>query len=265
MNWFMPKYGERDHRISIASFPFTIGDELDLDAAPLLRPVDELFRTIVVVWPTTERGHIDRHAVTDGHFEVAVWEFGQSIHHRLRDVHREFPLGQHDLYVQSRKRQDPRVPLELLPTRESMLREIREGSETLWGFIKAQVKEALKYLETNPRPVEVPVLGDAHKAPHPLLSMGCAVEKSQCLPCETMRANFDHAYGSGALGMAGRLVEGKVEFFSASWVPAPKCDECQTSMDPASSTEWACPNTDCGKHGEPIHVGVYPLLSPETP
>lgn len=53
---------------------------------------------------------------------------------------------------------------------------------------------------------------------------------------------------------------GDLQFFTLSVVSAPKCDECGTTMKPASSTEWACPNEECKLHGEAIHVGIYPIL-----
>ncbi len=99
------------------------------------------------------------------------------------------------------------------------------------------------------------------------LSMGCTVDDGKAARQQAVQDTFDLAYEGGhalprlsALGThlsVGR--DGKVEFFSASFVPAPKCEACQTTMEAATSLEWACPNDKCDKHGEHIHVGVYPL------
>lgn len=48
-------------------------------------------------------------------------------------------------------------------------------------------------------------------------------------------------------------------FFSASFVPAPLCDECRQSMVDHSDTHWVCKTEGCLKKGIPVHTGVYPI------
>ena len=48
-------------------------------------------------------------------------------------------------------------------------------------------------------------------------------------------------------------------FFSASFVPAPLCDECRQSMVAHSDTHWVCQTEGCSKKGTPVHTGVYPI------
>ena len=86
-------------------------------------------------------------------------------------------------------------------------------------------------------------------------SVGCKVEQPSCRRCDTMLGNFNMAYGANV--NPGRLVD--IKFHEASFVPAPKCDTCEAEMEPVSGFEWACPNEGCDKHGEAIHVGIYPI------
>jgi hypothetical protein len=87
------------------------------------------------------------------------------------------------------------------------------------------------------------------------LSMGCYVDHRDINP----RGPLLKGRALGTHGCVHR--DGSFEFFSVSMVAAPKCAECGTEMDPASSTHWKCPDESCDKHEEPIHVGVYPMRS----
>lgn len=40
--------------------------------------------------------------------------------------------------------------------------------------------------------------------------------------------------------------------------PPPKCSSCETTLVPASVTEWQCPKTTCPKHNQPVTTGVFP-------
>lgn len=52
---------------------------------------------------------------------------------------------------------------------------------------------------------------------------------------------------------------GRANFVKAGVVQAPKCDHCQTTLKPASATEWKCVNSECPNHDQPLNTGVYPV------
>lgn len=54
-------------------------------------------------------------------------------------------------------------------------------------------------------------------------------------------------------------VQTNIQFTEVSMVPASKCSECSTPMEPASSTEWACVQPSCPEQGKAVHTGVYPI------
>jgi len=92
-------------------------------------------------------------------------------------------------------------------------------------------------------------------------SMGCKVVESFCSVCGGVVPECEHTRP---------LTEEETEEmrrkyldaprFEISWVKSPKCERCQTRMEPADSLHWACVNDDCDRKGISIHTGVYPSI-----
>jgi hypothetical protein len=84
------------------------------------------------------------------------------------------------------------------------------------------------------------------------ISMGCRVGDP----------HRDEKKPAGALGASYRKdAQGNVTFHSVSWVSAPTCSICRTSLVPASSVSWKCPNKECPKVEETLDLGVYPAFT----
>ena len=63
---------------------------------------EEVGATIVVVWPTDERGQLDRDRFVAGEFEVVPWVVSMDTLDVLRRRHAEFPFGESDLSIRVR-------------------------------------------------------------------------------------------------------------------------------------------------------------------
>jgi len=86
-------------------------------------------------------------------------------------------------------------------------------------------------------------------------SMGCHIPSNPCSVC-----GGDHSVQESKVFNDGTVpAGGDFEFFSVSWVSAPKCDVCHTEMEVASDYEWKCPNGDCRMHGVQSNTGIMPF------
>jgi len=47
-------------------------------------------------------------------------------------------------------------------------------------------------------------------------------------------------------------------------VRAPRCEQCETEMKPASDSHWMCPKGGCEAYARHIHTGVYPYRGGEV-
>jgi hypothetical protein len=56
-------------------------------------------------------------------------------------------------------------------------------------------------------------------------------------------------------------VPGDYHLESICFVNAPRCPACKVAMSAANATHWKCTNSNCSEHGQPMHIGVYPILS----
>ena len=73
-----------------------------------------------------------------------------------------------------------------------------------------------------------------------------------------------NAYWSGRMPDDTNLprTAGTTSFFSASFVPAPRCERCSGETDNLRDDIWTCPK--CGQ--ETGHTGVFPVRDwKETP
>ena len=104
---FSPSSSRRD-RISLALWSTGLDDSTPLFAGTPRKPV-----TIVVVWPVCERGLL----LDDWKRAwVSSWSLTQEQFARLAELHKDFPLRQHDVWIRGRGDQG------IWPCPESLLR-----------------------------------------------------------------------------------------------------------------------------------------------
>lgn len=89
------------------------------------------------------------------------------------------------------------------------------------------------------------------------ISMGCRVAPDPCSICEGGQGNF--LEGCGVTVAYSKDAQGNIEFREASFVPAPRCSECNQYMSPNSNTHWVCETAGCPKEDLPQHLGIYPM------
>jgi len=81
--------------------------------------------TAIVVWPTDNKGQIDKGRLNSGDAEVRVWLFSGDKYAQLKQIHAEFPLGQHDINVTCTDPQYQKITI--TPCRENLLRKLLEN------------------------------------------------------------------------------------------------------------------------------------------
>jgi hypothetical protein len=89
------------------------------------------------------------------------------------------------------------------------------------------------------------------------VTMGCQVEETFCSACGGMVTDCDHIREAKE-GMRREYLD--APHFEVSFVSAPKCEACETPMEPTDSLHWACVNDACDREGITVHTGVYPFL-----
>lgn len=101
--------------------------------------------TVIIVWPTTPKGEIDRTALANGDFEVKPWIFSQDKYDAIRPMHAEWHLGQHDLKIVCTDTQYQKMTF--TPCGVSLFRKLLENEKTqetakkLIGEVQAVVAE----------------------------------------------------------------------------------------------------------------------------
>ena len=83
--------------------------------------------TAVVVWPTDNKGNIDKNRLAAGDAEVKVWLFSNDKYNQLKQIHTEFPFGGHDITVNCTEVQYQKLTMS--PCRESLLRKLMENEK----------------------------------------------------------------------------------------------------------------------------------------
>jgi hypothetical protein len=82
--------------------------------------------TIVAVWPTDQRGGLDKERFARGDVRVMPWIFSQDKYKMFQQNHSEFPLGQHDLTVSCTDTQYQKITVS--PCRESLFRKLLDAN-----------------------------------------------------------------------------------------------------------------------------------------
>jgi len=83
--------------------------------------------TIVVQWPTKKDGSIDMQRVQELDFKVLPWIFSEDKYTAIAPIHREFPLGQHDLTVNCSDSKFQKMTFG--PCKDSLLRKLKDSDK----------------------------------------------------------------------------------------------------------------------------------------
>jgi len=102
--------------------------------------------TIIVVWPTTKDGGLDKDGFRQGKFDVLPWVFPQAKYDAIRPIHREFPLGQSDMTIRCTDSQYQKM--DFSPCRDNLLRKILEAGDKQEDMKKRLINEASKIAAT---------------------------------------------------------------------------------------------------------------------
>jgi hypothetical protein len=161
-------------RLSIAWYQLKDDGTFDLESTPRFKGVNSLYvnnvgyvqnegpeylkyadgppkmriGTVVVSWPLTKSGDLDKEAFKRGEFEVMTWVFAQARYTELADQHKDWPCGKHDLKIKGLDKTYQKM--EIKPCPDSLLNVIMtNGDKTkqLRDILIAQVNEAVAALD----------------------------------------------------------------------------------------------------------------------
>ena len=112
--------------------------------------------TVIVIWPTTRKGELDKARFQAGDFDVKPWTFGQEKYEQLKRRHEEFPFGTHDLTIACTDTQFQKM--DLSPCRDNLFRKCLEN-EKLRPFVDAILTKVSAIVGANERGEAVGLLG----------------------------------------------------------------------------------------------------------
>lgn len=132
-----PKFvGGARHFIKGVGFILNQGPEYTKLAG---EPPKKRVGTIVVQWPLTARGELDKEAIKAGDFWVKSWVFDDQKYDTIRPLHDEWGLGSYDLKVKCQDSQYQKMTFSI--AKESLLRGIMGKGPDAKGLIDRIVTE----------------------------------------------------------------------------------------------------------------------------
>ena len=78
--------------------------------------------TPVILWPVDNKGNLDKSRLASGDCEVKVWIFSSDKYSSLKQIHAEFPFGQHDITVSCSDTQYQKMTFS--PCKENLFRNL---------------------------------------------------------------------------------------------------------------------------------------------
>jgi hypothetical protein len=78
--------------------------------------------TPVILWPTDNKGNLDKARLASGDCEVKVWIFSSDKYSSLKQIHAEFPFGQHDITLNCTDTQYQKMTFS--PCKENLFRNL---------------------------------------------------------------------------------------------------------------------------------------------
>jgi hypothetical protein len=106
--------------------------------------------SVIVQWPTDSTGKLDAGRLASGDFKVLPWTFGADKYETIKGVHREFPMGDHDLKIHCTDAQFQKMTF--TPTKDNVLRKLMSAGgkkKTLVDQILELAKEAVQALPND--------------------------------------------------------------------------------------------------------------------
>jgi hypothetical protein len=89
--------------------------------------------TILVVWPMNSKGKLDKDAISNGDIDVCPWVFSQDKYRAIEPIHREFPLGAHDLIINCTDTTYQKMTFS--PSKDSIMVKLAEKGSKVWERI----------------------------------------------------------------------------------------------------------------------------------
>jgi hypothetical protein len=78
--------------------------------------------TPIILWPTDAKGTLDKNRLAAGECEVKVWIFSGDKYSSLKQIHAEFPFGQHDVTINCTDTQYQKMTFS--PCKENLFRNL---------------------------------------------------------------------------------------------------------------------------------------------
>lgn len=116
--------GAKRHYIPNVGYFLSKGPEYDKIAGG---PPKAQVATVIVIWPTTRKGEVDKTRFQAGDFDVKPWIFGQDKYEQLKRRHDEFPFGSYDLSIVCTDTQYQKM--DLSPCRDNLFRKCTENDK----------------------------------------------------------------------------------------------------------------------------------------
>ncbi len=90
-------------------------------------PAKTRIATVLVLWPCSKAGDLDKTRLMAGEAEVLPWVISGDKYKNLQQVHKEFPFGQHDITVKCDDTQFQKLTFS--PCKDSLLRKLMESDK----------------------------------------------------------------------------------------------------------------------------------------
>ena len=101
--------------------------------------------TLIVLWPTNKQGDVDKNRLLAGDAEVLPWVFSEDKYKNLKQIHKEFPFGDHDITADCKDTQFQK--LALAPCKENLLKKLL-GSDKTKSMVADMIADAQQMVET---------------------------------------------------------------------------------------------------------------------
>ncbi len=93
---------------------------------------------VIIDWPMTKNGDIDKDALSKGDIDVKPWIFSKDKYSTFKTIHKEFHFGSHDVIGECTETQYQKMTF--TPCRESILRKLKEKGGPVYKGLVAKIQ-----------------------------------------------------------------------------------------------------------------------------
>lgn len=145
-----PKFiGARRHYVPGAGYVLNKGPEYTKQCGG--EPPKTSIATAIVQWPTSSDGKLDAAKIASMDFKVLPWTFSTDKYETIKGVHREFPMGAHDLAIHCTDAQFQKMTF--TPTKDSVLRKLLSAGSKKKALVEKIIAGAQEVVESLPNDI----------------------------------------------------------------------------------------------------------------